>query len=176
MNDTEEKDVAITLTIPGRLIPLLDAAAREIDVTVGTIPPREALLLHLIERGAREVKNYVRSADYRPLSSLCAAELADMMGILDIEATRRSVHAHRETQERIATEAIALFDSVKGLRQVGTKRRTTSGEEVLKLANHLAANMREHPTMAIVIAFAYVDTEDGVTFSKVDAPADQGVH
>ncbi len=174
MSESEEV-MTVTLAIPKRLAAVLEDAARSIDITHGAISPREALILHLIERGARSVSTYDRAGDQRSMASVSIAEFADVMGISDLEATRRTCREAREAHEKMALSAGELFRDVEGVRQVNVKRRIGSAQELTEFAAKVAESMAEHPTIAIVLAVAYVDTS-GPTPNYLPVPVSETIN
>lgn len=170
MSESEEKDtpITLTLTIPGRLAPLLRAAAREIDVTHGSgTPGDQALLLHLIERGARHCVDYSASADYRSVGSISVAELADVLGIGDLEASRRQCREARELHEQAVTKVKELFAHCDGLRQINAPRQIRSVAEIHKLASEVSEVFKRSPNISLVIAIAYHDAGAAVKYAPV---------
>lgn len=142
----------VTLTIPARLAPLIHAAASAVDVIHGVQPERHELLLALIERGARALARRADDPDARPVTDLTVAELADSLGLLDLEGARRHARVERQARAEAADAAVAILADVKGLRAACIPRnRITTPEELDEAIANVRHNVAEHAAHVVLI-------------------------
>lgn len=159
---SDDGDRTVTLTVPGRLEALLNEAMRSFDVTHGSMPVREALLVALIERGARSVvkRGSTTDPDQRTVGELTVAELADAIGILDIEKARLAARTVREEKEAAATQMAAIMKDVAGMCAVLTPlRRFETVEEIDAFLEPVRATLRQNGgAVAAMMVVGYVHT------------------
>lgn len=164
MSENEKKKThTFTLEIPERIHDLLQAASTSFDVTHGTQLVGAPLLVALIERGARAVLNARGDRVERKIGDMTAAELADVLGIADVEAAREMGRQSREKAEQNAQAVTQLFADVQALRQVDM-RRIKSAKDMTELAERIAHAFGHHPGLEVVLAVAFAEpTADGAT-------------
>lgn len=159
----------ITVVVPPNLEALVQQARERLEVLTGTDLRAGDLLVALIERGARAlVGAQSTDRDDRKLWEISVAELADQLGVVDLQAAREAARKARDAQEKLAQSAMAIFHDTEGLRMVAMAHRYTTPEEIETAAAKLTNTMKHHPNVAIVLAVGYVDpTQPGAPVQPV---------
>lgn len=147
----------IEITVPEHLDPMIVDAMRQLDVLHGSIPHDEALILALIERGARAViGTRSRRADQRPVTELTVFELADALGIVDAEEARRATREARERAGKSLEAAAAMFARAEGLRAIHAPAEPMNLEGLDAVYRAARQALTEHPEARVVVAVGYV--------------------
>jgi len=105
----------------------------------------------------------VADGDDRPLGSLTVRELAQMMGVPDLAATRANNVKAREASVESMNQALLRLKDVRGLAVVTTPIRMTTAKEVTDFANDTAEMLaKQGPGATLLIVAAWAQS-DGTT-------------
>lgn len=132
------------------------------------------VLLALLERGARYVLRHGEheDRDARKVGEITVTELADVLGIADVEVARAMSREARETAAKSVEAAQAMFANVAGLRSVAVTGEIPNAKALHDLAERLTATFVHHPEVRLVAAIAWVEV--GADGSRVHKPVAVG--
>lgn len=99
----------------------------------------------------------------RPLSSMSIGDLASMLGIVDVIATRQQIQADRaKTAEALKATEMMLRD-VEGVRSVNARERLTCAHDVEVFATAAKNNLNDAPGHVLILLLAWADEHGNYT-------------
>lgn len=158
-----------TIHISPELDALLAKARDELLIRTGEVPCMHSTIGLLLERACSSVL-VGREHDTRPVGAMTVAELAELMGMIDVESARRNAKQVRSEQETLIAKTAEAFAHVEGLRaaQVHTIRTT----EDLAKWNAAVAHALTHEGIYVAAIVASVDARvDARKYREVVLPA-----